>query len=283
LIAFASNRNGVPNIYVIKLDGTGLEQLTTFEDGACQPDWSPDGKKLVFVSPCGYDSGYYPNANLWLMNADGNDQRPLMTTGGNFDPAWSPDERYIAFTSLRRQDQVPQIFILDLENPDKPPIWLFDPKKSPDTPNTPNTQPAWSPDSKEIAFTRASNSVYIMGADGTNPHLAAMAIGEGIQNSQPDWSPDGTLLVLTQNKIRFAGSTWLATAQIGLNLNPVNPIKPQANMSQARFSPDGIWLVYQTWPNSTQENIYIMLAATGSERQPITTDTYIDFDPAWQP
>jgi eukaryotic-like serine/threonine-protein kinase len=276
-IAFASDREGVPNIYVIKLDGSGLKRLTNFGDGACQPDWSPDGKKLVFVSPCAYDSDYYPGAFLWMMNADGSDQRTLMTTpGGDFDPAWSPDGRYIAFTSLRRQDQVPEIFILDLENIDRPPVGISDPT------NYPNSQPAWSPDGKEIAFTRAFNNVYIVGVDGKNLRLASKSEGESIQNSEPDWSPDGKVLVLTQNKNGFGGAPWLGTVQYGPILNFVTPISHEASMSEARFSPDGNWLVYQAWLSPTDKDIYVMIT-NGTERQQITKDTFMDFDPTWQP
>ena len=71
LIAFASDRSGMPNIWVINVDGTGLKQLTDLQDGACQPEWSPEGERLVFISPCDDDKDYYYGAGLFMMNADG--------------------------------------------------------------------------------------------------------------------------------------------------------------------------------------------------------------------
>ena len=51
-IAFASDRAGVPQIFMRNVDGTNEVQLTNLDNGACQPSWSPDGSRLVFISPC---------------------------------------------------------------------------------------------------------------------------------------------------------------------------------------------------------------------------------------
>jgi Tol biopolymer transport system component len=53
-------------------------------------------------------------------------------------------------------------------------------------------------------------------------------------------------------------------------------------MSEAEYSPDGYWLVYQAWLTPTDKDIYVM-TAIGAERQRITSGPYLDFDPAWQP
>jgi Tol biopolymer transport system component len=51
-IAFASNRTGTYQIWLMNSDGTNQRQVTNLKEGACQPAWSPDGQRLVFVSPC---------------------------------------------------------------------------------------------------------------------------------------------------------------------------------------------------------------------------------------
>ena len=51
-IAFASSRSGAVEIWLMNIDGSGLKQITNIQEGACQPRWSPDGSKLVFISPC---------------------------------------------------------------------------------------------------------------------------------------------------------------------------------------------------------------------------------------
>ncbi|MCI0708379.1 MAG: hypothetical protein L0Y80_12945 [Ignavibacteriae bacterium] len=90
------------SIYVINADGTGLEQLTDslgIRDDT--PSWSPDGQTIAFSS----NRDYYPDAQLWseiyLMDADGSNQRRLTYTDSliNGTPAWSPDGNSIAFTS----------------------------------------------------------------------------------------------------------------------------------------------------------------------------------------
>ncbi|MDX1438217.1 MAG: protein kinase, partial [Anaerolineales bacterium] len=115
-LAFASDRTGIPQIWLSNLDGTNLEQITDIQEGACQPNWSPNGLELVFISPCGGHQEGYNNASLFIIKADGTDLRPLPTIlGGDYDPAWSPNGDVIAFTSLRREGR-PQVFFLNLED-----------------------------------------------------------------------------------------------------------------------------------------------------------------------
>jgi len=77
-IAFASSRSGVPQIYVINFDLTGLSLLTNMEGGACQPTWSPDGSQIAFISPCPARGEFFENtykdSSIYVMNADGTGQ-----------------------------------------------------------------------------------------------------------------------------------------------------------------------------------------------------------------
>ncbi len=261
---------------MINVDGTGLVQLTDLQDGACQPAWSPDGKKLVFVSPCDGDNDSYPGAALWTMNADGSDQNLLMNVvpGGDFDPAWSPDGEKIAFTSLRRQDQRPQIYLLTLK--DKSVLGL------PDVLAFADSQPAWSPDGKLIAFMRAYAHVYVMSSGGTNAWLVTQVGDLPIQSSEPDWSPDGQVLVLTQSIKGQGGAPWLATVIYASIPTFATAIQPDKPMSEATYSPDGAWLLYEAWLGPADKDIYIMVP-NGAKSQPITSGPDEDFDPAWQP
>ncbi len=114
-LAFVSDMSGEPQIWLVGLDGSNLRQLTFVAGGACQPDWSPDGTRLVFVSPC---SGYqetYLGSGLFVINADGSGLSALLDkSSGDYDPSWSPDGTQIVFTSLRGSGK-PWVYLLDLD------------------------------------------------------------------------------------------------------------------------------------------------------------------------
>ena len=58
--------NGIKQIFVMNVDGTGLTQLTSVTSGALHPAWSPDGTTIAFTNTAG-------NNQIWAMNADGNE------------------------------------------------------------------------------------------------------------------------------------------------------------------------------------------------------------------
>ena len=91
----APTGHGEP-IYVVRADGSGLRNLTPKPVGTyAAPAWSPDGRKLAFVSD------REGNSEVYVMNADGSGQRSLTRNPAyDADPAWSHDGR-IAFVSNR--------------------------------------------------------------------------------------------------------------------------------------------------------------------------------------
>lgn len=268
---FASDRSGFIAIWIMNIDGTGLTQLTHIEEGACQPAWSPDGNKIVFISPCSRNQEFYPASSLFIINADGSDLTPLPTApGGDFDPAWSPDGTKIAFTSLRRNNN-PQIFILDLEKNEV--TLLGDPD------DRRNFQPAWSPDGQSIAYVGPRNQIWTMAADGSNRYLVSRP--SDFANRFPSWSPHGQTIIFTQLEEDMSGNPWLAA--VDANEGAIaHIIARDLPMSEASYSSDGFWIIYQSRSAGGYRAIFIM-SHNGVNRQVLTDDEYNNFDPAWRP
>ena len=111
---FTSVRDGDLEIYTMNADGSDVRRLTNtpgYDGGAW---WSPDGKRIVYRANHPTDSvelrAYRDllaqrlvrpaRVELFVMNADGSDQRQITRLGGaNFGPSWTPDGKRIIFSS----------------------------------------------------------------------------------------------------------------------------------------------------------------------------------------
>ncbi|HYM13407.1 MAG TPA: hypothetical protein VEU62_21895, partial [Bryobacterales bacterium] len=96
-IVFTSERNGSSDLYRVRSDGSGIERLTDDPAYDDQAAFSPDGKTLAFVSTRGGGT-----AGIWLLDVATRKARSLTSgAGGNFRPSWSPDGKWVAFSSDR--------------------------------------------------------------------------------------------------------------------------------------------------------------------------------------
>ncbi|HKO98040.1 MAG TPA: S9 family peptidase [Pyrinomonadaceae bacterium] len=89
-VNFDANRV-VTHIWVMPLTpGAEIKRLTSGDSSATSPRWSPDGKKIAYVT----------GSQIWVMDDDGDDKEQVtkISTGAS-GPVWSPDRRWIAFTS----------------------------------------------------------------------------------------------------------------------------------------------------------------------------------------
>ena len=231
-IAFASERDGDYEIYLMNSDGSGVTRLTQSAGDDIAPDWSPDGRRIAFASQ--RDGDY----EIYLMNADGSGVTPLTHSAGqDIAPAWSPDGRRIAFASSR--DGGYEIYLINADGTGLTQLtdnsdWELDVAWSPDgrriafgarrhrdwdvyimnadgsgvvnltddfdQRTTGHVYPAWSPDGRRIAFHAHSDGdweIYIINADGTGLwQLTHNSVGD----ANPDWSPDGRRIAFASER-----------------------------------------------------------------------------------
>ncbi len=278
-IVFASTRSGTPQLYLVKTDGTDLVQLTDIEQGACQPSWSPDGRQLVFTSPCPGRSEFYETlyneSSLYIINADGTGLKQLTPApGSDFDPDWSPDGTRIAFTSVR--DGFRQIYSLDVTS-------LAVTLLTNTTNEIESSQPDWSPDGTKIAYTVKRVGTYQVWAmtDTGQEALQLARSGQDLWDFLPVWSPDGKTIFFSQRRLG-PYRPWLMKVNFeDLSQDPKRLEFPSP-MEDVSFSPDGLWMVFESMDGGGNRDIYFM-TITGSGRARLTNDTKMDFDPAWRP
>ena len=134
------------------------------------PAWSPSGNHIVYSSWDG------PDNNLWISNRQGTIQRQF-TDAPRMDwyPDWSPDGKWLAWTSDRHGSR--EVFVAEADADDRDAVQL--------TENSASGMPAWSPDGKQIAFISGRTAfldIWIMDADGAGQENLTESAGE-------EWHP----------------------------------------------------------------------------------------------
>jgi Tol biopolymer transport system component len=130
-VVFTSLKDGDLDIYTMNIDGTDVRRLTNTPGYDGGPWWSPDGTKIVYRAWHPTDTALVsyrsllaqrlvrPNRmELWVMNADGSNQRQITQLGGaNFGPSWTPDGKRLIFSSNYRQPRSGNfdLFLINLD------------------------------------------------------------------------------------------------------------------------------------------------------------------------
>ena len=216
-----------------------LEPMDVFRvQVASDPQISPDGKRIVYLRQSADISADRRVSNLWIINFDGSEHRPL-TTGmyGDSSPRWSPDGTRIAYVSDR--DGKSQLYVRWMDTGQT--------AKLTDLENSPGGI-SWSPDGKQIAFSSLVSAappkiatlpaapegakwadapkvyedliyrfngpgylkpgysqIFVVAADGGAPRQ--LTTGKfphgpgagGLGGSDPSWAPDGQSLIFSMN------------------------------------------------------------------------------------
>jgi len=259
-IAFASNRSGHKEIFIMDYDGHDQRPLSGHQSISMAPAWSPPGDGLAYVS---YFSGH---PSIYWVDLKTGEKRPIVEDGlHNFTPSFSPDGQWVAFTrSLQGNTE-----IFKINRRGGAPVQLTHNDKI-------DANPAWSPNGREIAFTsdRAGTAqIYIMDADGGNVRRVSR---EGLSNDGAAWNPEGNRIAYAHRNEggqRFdIAVTDLTTEETRLLTGP-----PGSNEAPS-FSPDGRHIVFESTRDGGSQ-IWVIDTDGGNLRK-LTTEGE-SFAPAW--
>jgi len=261
-IAFASNRDGNQEIYVMNADGSGVTRLTDNPAEDHSPVWSPDGGTIAFVS------NRNGNAEIYLMAADGRGQTNLTENPAeDYDPAWAGNGARLAFTTSRDDPIRTDIWVMNFDGSGQTKLRNF------------GVSPAWSPDNSRIAGVFRFGGLThlgVMPADASAEPQPLLQMG---LSNFPAWSPDGRRLAF-ENAESPENSEILVINADGSNLVNLTNNRDIIDLYPT-WSPDGSRLAFVSDRDGNQE-IYVM-GADGSGVQRLTNHAAWDGQPNWSP
>lgn len=250
LVAFASDAAGTYDLYVVRLDGSGLRRVTEGPEADTAPSWSPDGRRLVFWSHLAGTS------RLTVVDVDGRNRRelPVATQPDGphrvFPPAWSPDGRWVLFESNRDAPPAAAQTDLYVVRPDGGDLRRL----TSDAVLT--AAPSWSRDGRSILYSQQFGDPSSPFPDLYSRGLAGGPVrrltSDAFHDWHARWSPDGRSLAWTSNRNPAGerGAPFRVHVRTGSGaIRLVTPTTGAATAESPAWTPDGRSIVYVLDPD----------------------------------
>lgn len=256
-IAYVSSQTGNKEIVIMDWDGHNLLQLTRNGSINLNPDFSPDGREILFTSYKRRNPDLYKRALSNTVEVPVSSRKGLNITG-----TWSPDGSRIALALSK--DGNAEIYTLARDG--SHPIRLTHSEAI-------EVSPVWSPDGTRIAFVSdrlGKPQIFVMNSDGKNVRRLTTA---GAYNVNPRWSPKGDKIAYARMQsggfqiytINADGTGDTQLTSSGSNENPA-------------WSPDGRFIAFSS--KRSGEAIYVM-RGDGSGQTRVSRGKGSATQPAW--
>lgn len=256
-----------------------------------RPDWSPDGKQIVFQRGPSVDGSW----TLWFTKVDGSATHRLTPLHGRCldesSPAFSPNGRQIAFECHNHTHSGELFSILIMNRAGRARHVVVRGSSAAGF-----GRPQFSPDGTRLVFDRQNidalprngHATFVVKVDGTGLHrVTPWRLRAG---DHPDWSPDGKLILVRSRAngpdFGHQGNLFVVRAN-GSGIRQLTHLSARTQLLQnGSFSPDGRSIVFATTdaatrtPHSDLPDIYTM-RTDGTDRKPITREPNWDGSPDW--